>query len=109
MVGGNFSRSYTNRCPLVCHLSQLKDKPNYYSQKKQLPIIKKDLVTVGWSGELLDFTSVPSQTLQEVCKRVELAFGRYIAGDKNGSRSGKPRFKNQARFRSMVFEGAFTT
>ncbi len=99
------NRSYTDRCPLICHLSELKDKPEFYGQKKQLPIIKQDLVSVGWSGELLDFNSLPSQTLQEVCKRVKLAFTRFIAGDKNGKRSGKPRFKNQARFRSMIFEG----
>lgn len=100
------NRSYTDRCPLVCYLPELKEKPEFYGQKKQLPVIKKDLVTVGWSKELLDFNSVPSQTLQEVCTRVKLAFNRYIAGDKNGKRSGKPRFKNQARFRSMIFEGA---
>ncbi len=100
------NRSYTDRCPLVCHLPELKDQPEFYGQKKQLPIIKRDLVSVGWSGELLDFNSVPSQTIQEVCKRVKLAFTRFIAGDKKGKRSGKPRFKNQARFRSMVFEGA---
>ena len=100
------NRSYTDRCPLVCHLPKLKDKPEFYGQKKQLPVIKKDLVFVGWSGELLDFNSVPSQTLQEVCKRVKLAFSRFVSGDKNGKRSSKPRFKNQARFRSMVFEGA---
>ena len=100
------NRSYTDRCSLVCHLPKLKEQPSYYSQKKQLPVIKRDLVTVGWNKELLDFSVVPSQTLQEVCKRVELAFKRYIAGDKNGKRSGKPRFKNQARFRSLVFEGA---
>ena len=100
------NRSYTDRCPLICHLPEVKEKPEFYGQKKQLPIIKQDLVSVGWSGELLDFSSVPSQTLQEVCKRVKLAFTRFIAGDKNGQRSGKPRFKNQARFRSMVFEGA---
>ena len=100
------NRSYTDRCPLICHLPEVKEKPEFYGQKKQLPIIKQDLVSVGWSGELLDFSSVPSQTLQEVCKRVKLAFTRFIAGDKNGQRSGKPRFKNQARFRSMVFEAA---
>ncbi len=99
------NRSYTDRCSLVCHLPELKDKPDYYSQKKQLPVIKEDLVQVDWSGELLDFTSVPSQTLQEVCKRVKLAFNRFVSGDGNGKRSGKPRFKNTARFRSMVFEG----
>ena len=100
------NRSYADRCPLVCHLPELKEKPEFYGQKKQLPIIKKDLISIGWSGELLDFNSVPSQTLQEVCKRVKLAFTRFISGDKNGNRSGSPRFKNQARFRSMVFEGA---
>ncbi len=99
------NRNYVDRCPLVCYLPELKDKPDYYNQKKQLPIIKKELVKVGWSGESLDMSSVPSQTLQEVCKRVKLAFKRYISGDNNNKRSGKPRFKNQARFRSMVFEG----
>ncbi len=95
-------------CQIACtiKLGSLKDQPNYYNQKRQLPVIKKNLLTVGWSKEILDFTSVPSQTLQEVCNRVKLAFNRYIAGDKNGKRSGKPRFKNTARFRSMVIEGA---
>ena len=100
------NRSYIDSCPLVCHLPELKEQPEFYSQKRQLPLIKKDLVLVSWSGELLDFNSVPSQTLQEVCSRVKLAFSRYVSGDKNGKRSGKPRFKNQARFRSMVLEGA---
>jgi putative transposase len=98
------NRSYSDRCSLICHLPELKDKPEFYGQKKQLPIIKQDLVSVGWSGELLDFNSVPSQTLQDVCKRVKLSFDRFIAGDTKGKRSGKPRYKNTARFRSMVFE-----
>ncbi len=100
------NRSYVDRCLLVCHLPELKDKPNYYNQKKQLPIIKKELVKVSWSGESLDMSSVPSQTLQEVGKRVELAFKRYISGDYKNQRSGKPRFKSTSRFRSMIFEGA---
>ena len=99
------NRSYSNSCPLICHLPELKEQPDFYRQKKQLPLIKKDLIAVGWSGELLDLKSVPSQTLQEVCTRVKLAFSRYVSGDKNNNRSGKPRFKNQTRFRSMVFEG----
>ncbi len=99
------NRTYTDRCPLICHLPQLKERPNYYNQKKQLPVLKKNLVTVGWSQELLDFTRIPAQTLQEVSKRVDLAFNRFIKGDKNGNRSGQPRFKNTARYRSMVLEG----
>jgi putative transposase len=49
---------------------------------------------------------VPANTLQEVCKRVDKAFERFIAGDSAGKRSGRPRFKAQSRFRSFVIEGA---
>jgi putative transposase len=84
----------------------LRDKPSYYSQKKYLPELKKQPVKVQWSGEELDFSKVPANTLQEVCKRVEKAFEWFIAGDSTGKRSGKPRFKSQSRFRSFVIEGA---
>lgn len=100
------NRCAVNSCPLICHLPELKDNPNYFTQKQQLPVIKEDLVLVAWSGELLDFNRVYSTVLQDVCKRVQKAFERYIRGDKNGKRSGKPRFKNQARYRTIVFDGA---
>lgn len=99
-------RCAVNSCPLICHLSEPKERPNYYNQKNQLPLIKEDLVMVKWSGELLDFTDVYSTILQDVCKRVDKAFERYIKGDKDGKRSGKPRFKNESRYRTMVFDGA---
>lgn len=82
------------------------DKPNYYSQKLQLPEIKKDFIKVMHSGELLDFSIVDSTVLQDVCKRVDKAFERFIVGDKSGKRSGKPRFKTEASFRTMTFATA---
>jgi putative transposase len=82
------------------------NRPNYYSQKLQLPVIKQDLVRVIHSGELLDFARVDSSILQEICKRVDEAFKRFIVGDYNGKRSGKPRFKTEANFRSMTFATA---
>jgi putative transposase len=82
------------------------NKPNYYSQKLQLPIIKQDLVKVFHSGELLDFTRVESTILQDVCKRVDKAFERFIVGDVNGKRSGKPRFKSESSFKTMTFATA---
>jgi putative transposase len=100
------NRSPINACPLVCHLPELRDKPNFYSQKKYLPGLKKESVMVEWSGEELDLEQVPANTLQEVCKRVDKAFERFICGDSNGKRSGKPRFKSQSRYRSLVIEGA---
>jgi len=100
------NRSAVNSCPLICHLRELKERPNYYNQKNQLPAIKKDLVLVKWSGELLDLSDIYSTILQDVCKRVDKAFERYIKGDKNGKRSGQPRFKSESRYRTMVFDGA---
>ena len=104
-----YNRTAINFCPLICSIPKLRDNPDYYSQKKQLPVIKSDLIKVSHSGELLDFTSVPSQTLQDVSKRVDLAFSRFIEGDYKGNRSGKPRFKNAARYRTIKIEGQAIT
>jgi putative transposase len=100
------NRSPINACPLIVALPELRDRPNYYSQKKYLPDLKKQPVIVEWSGETLLFSRVPANTLQEVCKRADLAFERFLAGDSSGNRSGKPRFKSQSRYRSFVIEGA---
>jgi len=99
-------RCAVNSCPLICHIPQPKERPIYYSQKSQIPVIKEDLTLVKWSGELLDFNDVYSTILQDVCKRVDEAFKRFTKGDKDGKRSGKPRFKNEPRYRTMVFDGA---
>ena len=94
-------------CTISCSVKpqQLREKPNYYSQKKLLPILKKDLTVVKSSGELLDLSKVPSQTLQDVSKRAELAYLRFIQGDVNKKRSGKPRFKSGSRYRTLKIEG----
>ncbi len=81
-------RCYIDACPLICHLPELKEYPNYYSQKALLPLLKQDLIRVLWSGELIDLTDVYSQVLQDVVRRVDLAMQRFIRGDKNGNRSG---------------------
>ncbi|MEC4819397.1 MAG: transposase [Scytonema sp. PMC 1069.18] len=98
-------------CLISCSVTPpiLRDNPDFYSQKKLLPKFKKDLIKVGHSGELLDFKSVPSQTLQDVSDRVKKAFDRFIVGDNNGKKSGKPRFKNTASFRTMKIEGQAVT
>lgn len=111
MLGERFqwweeNRCAVNSCPLITHLPELKDNPNYFSQKKQLPVLKKDLIMVQHSKELLDLGEVYSTVLQEVCDRVKKAFNRYIQGDKNGKRSGQPRFKNTARYRTLTFPNA---
>ncbi len=101
------NRHAVNSCPIfVTSLPELLPNPNYYSQKLQLPVIKKDLVLVEWSGELLDFGCVDSTVLQDICKRVDQAFERLINGDASGKRAGKPRFKSEASFKTMTFATA---
>ena len=39
-------------------------------------------------------------------KRVKLAFDRYLKGDSNGKRSGKPRFKGKNLYRSFTYPQA---
>ncbi len=94
-------------CPLVCHLPELTDNPYLTDLKAQLPGLKKDLVMVRWSGELLDLKSVYSTVLQDVyTSRLKKAMDRYILGDGNAKRSGRPRFKTQADYRSFKFPQA---
>lgn len=90
-------RCPVNACPLVCHLPELKAQPDYYSQKRSLVPLKRER---PWYKE------VHSQVLQDMTKRVKLAFDRFIKGDKNGKRSGRPRFKGEGRYRSFTYPQA---
>jgi putative transposase len=100
------NRTGIDACPLVSSIAMPREKPNYYNQKALLPFIKKDLVKVFHSGELLDFKQVDSTVLQDVSKRVDKAFERFIIGDSKGGKSGRPRFKTEADYRTMTFATA---
>lgn len=88
------NRCDVNACPLVCYLPQLRDNPDYYSQKRDL-INSKKLFP--------EYANIHSQVLQDCIKRVKLAFDRWIKRDVNGKRLGKPRFKGKGRYRSFCF------
>ncbi|RCJ19824.1 transposase [Nostoc sp. ATCC 43529] len=88
------NRCPINACPLVCHLPELRDNPDYYSQKKTLPELKKTHP---------HYSDIYSQVLQDVVKRVKVTFDRFLKGDSNGKRSGKPRFKSRSRYRTFNY------
>ena len=88
------NRSPINACPLVCHIPELRDNPDYYSQKKTLTQLKK---THPWYGEIY------SQVLQDIVKRVKVTFDRFLKGDSSGKRSGRPRFKSRDRYRTFTY------
>ncbi|MBD2194778.1 MULTISPECIES: RNA-guided endonuclease InsQ/TnpB family protein [Calothrix] len=88
------NRCPIDRCPLICHIPELKEQPNYYNQKASLVKLKIDR---PWYKE------IHSQALQEVPKRVELAFDRWVKGDVNGKKSGRPRFKGEGQYKTFTY------
>jgi putative transposase len=88
------NRCDINACPLICHLPELKENPDYYSQKRDL-LNTKDLFA--------EYRAINAQVLQNCVERVKRTFDRWLKGDGNGKRSGKPRFKGQGRYRSFTF------
>ncbi|MEN9252815.1 MAG: transposase, partial [Thermostichales cyanobacterium BF3_bins_165] len=91
------NRCPVNACPLVASIAEPREQPNYYSQKRSLVPLK---------GERPWYNEIHSQVLQDMVKRVNLAFERFIKGDSSGKRSGKPRFKGQHRYRTFTYPQA---
>ena len=83
-----------NACLLICHLPELKDNPDFYSQKRDL---------VNSKALFPEYGDIHSQVLQDCVGRVKKTFDRWLKGDCNGKRSGKPRFKGAGRYRSFTF------
>ncbi|MEM9903690.1 MAG: transposase [Cyanobacteria bacterium P01_D01_bin.44] len=89
-----FNRCPVNACSLVQGPARLRDTPDYYSQKKTLPSLKQER---PW------YRGIHSQVLQEVAKQVKTTFERYLKGDSQGKRSGRPRFKGKQRYRTFTY------
>ena len=51
-----------------------------------------------------DLAEVPSQVLQDVVKRVDLAFDGFFQRVEEGKKPGHPRFKSRFRYHSLTFK-----
>src|SRR5438876_9513393 len=51
-----------------------------------------------------DLAEVPSQVLQDVVKRVDLAFDAFFRRLEHGEKPGYPRFKSRFRYHSLTFK-----
>ena len=76
-------------------IAQPKERPEYYGQKRSLVPLKKER---QW------YADIHAHVLQDMVKRVDLAFQRFIFGDSNGKRSGRPRFKGKNRYRTFAYQ-----
>lgn len=100
LLGDRFDWWERNRCPinscsiLVSHLPGLREQPEYYGQKRDLVRLKQLFP---------EYKDIHADVLQDMVKRVKLAFDRYLKGDCNGKKSGKPRFKSKGRYRTFSY------
>jgi putative transposase len=83
------NRCDINACPLICHLPELKDQPDFYTQKRDL---------VHTKARFPEYKAIHSQVLQNCIERVQKAFDRWLS-----KKSGRPRFKGVCRYRSFTF------
>ncbi|AFY67756.1 transposase [Geitlerinema sp. PCC 7407] len=88
------NRCDINACPLICHLPERRENPDFYSQKRDL---------VNSKALFPEYQQIHSQVLQDCIGRVKKTFDRWLKGDCNGKRSGRPRFKSSGRYRSFTF------
>lgn len=91
------NRCSVDACSLSCSIAEPREQPDYYSQKRSLVSLKAER---PWYKE------IHSQVLQDMVRRVGKAFDRLSKGDKNGQRSGKPRFKGKNRYRTFTYPQA---
>ena len=105
------NRCYVDRCSIIsCGIAPLSDKPSKYSQQTDI-LNTKELFP--------EYKNIYSQVLQNCIHRVDKAFDRFVKGDSNGNKSGrpavlldfksrslrraKPRFKSKTRYNSFTY------
>lgn len=91
------NRCPVNACPLVASIAEPREQPTRYVQQRSLVLMKEDR---PWYKEIY------AQVLQDMVKRVDFTFARFIKGDGVGKRSGKPRFKGEGRYRTFTYPQA---
>lgn len=73
--------------------------PSYYEQKRALPV---------WKKTHSELREVHSQTLQDVVKRVDLAFQAFFRRVKSGETPGYPRLKHDGYDSFTFTQGGYT-
>ncbi len=116
------TRTPINACPLICSVVRVDDIYKDIPLEKELykgkrkgefkPLINQGYV--DWATIQKDdltstkklfseYRNLHSQVLQDVIKRVDFSFDRFTKPDKNGNRSGKPKFKGRHYYNSFTY------
>jgi len=79
-------------------------------EQEQRSVSRYDTIKMlpGWKAEHSFLNSAYSQSLQDVCTRVDLAFQAFFRRMKAGQKPGYPRFRGRTRYDSFTFpQGGF--
>jgi putative transposase len=116
------TRTPVNSCPLTCSIVRVDDIYKDIPLEKELAKGKrkgevKPLINQGyvdWATIQKDnltstkqlfpeYKLLHSQVLQDIIKRVDFTFERFAKPNKNGNRSGKPKFKGRHYYNSFTY------
>ena len=89
------TRCQIDRCSLHSEsIGEIPDKVNYYTQQASLPLLKKKQV---------EYKQLYAECLQDVLRRLDKAWKRWLVPDSKGKRGGRPKFKKQGDYRSFTY------
>ena len=94
------------------YMLKVKQHPNYYDEELRKQLTTHHALNFSHQSAELpecrevrgDLAEVPSQVLQDVVKRVDLAFEGFFRRLAQGRKPGYPRFKSRFRYDSMTFK-----
>ena len=78
-------------------------KNAWEQEKKSISCYDTIKMLPGWKKEKPELSQVYSQVLQEVCKRVDLAFKAFFRRVKAGEKPGYPRFRGWGWYDSFTY------
>ena len=89
------TRCQIDRCSLHSEpIGEIPERTNYYTQQASLPLLKK---------KQIEYKQLYAECLQDVLRRLDKAWKRWLVPDGKGKRGGRPKFKKPGDYRSFTY------
>jgi putative transposase len=89
------TRCQIDRCSLVSEsIGEIPGKVDYYTQQNYLPELKKIKP---------EYKELYAECLQDVLRRLDKAWKRWLVPDSKGKRGGRPKFKKYGDYKSLTY------
>jgi putative transposase len=89
------TRCQIDRCSLIFEpIGKIPEKVDYYTQQNYLPELKKLKP---------EYKELYAECLQDVLRRLDKAWKRWLVPDAKGKRGGRPKFKKYGDYKSFTY------